>query len=548
MDYNINIGNRNLSGIQNTGASQNVQHQSGEVAGQIKLSELSVGQNVQGRIVVIENDPTVGRVATIDLGENSFVQASLSQDMELTDGQVLLFQVKGTSEDGRITLNPLFENTSANPTISKALMEAGIPDTEDTRAMVKEMMHEGMRIDAGSVQEMYHNISGNPEISMETVVQMAKLHLEITPENAQQFANYQNYHHQIMDGIQSALEQIPLTYEEIAASDGQNAALDFYGNLVKAFGQTGDSDTISAQQQTGDTQSTGFSVEGMMNDRFLQNLQNLLKGNLEGTNADKELQNALRWLNDPSGMGDGSETAKLLQGLSSLYEETAHSSPEVDKIWNALFTSDKFSKLLQNTVEKNWMIDPEDVESKQAVEKLYERLHEQTGALTKALSSASGEQTSLSQTVRNLNQNIDFMNQLNQNFAYLQLPLKMMDRNAHGDLYVYSNKRNMAEAEGEVSAILHLDMDNLGTTDVYVKMKDQNVQSRFYLADDDAMDLIEAHLDELNERLEKRGYHMQAKVMLQTDKEPSDNTVLDTLLQRDTRVSRIAQNSFDARA
>ena len=35
----------------------------------------------------------------------------------------------------------------------------------------------------------------------------------------------------------------------------------------------------------------------------------------------------------------------------------------------------------------------------------------------------------------------EFLNDLNQSFAFLQLPLKMSEQEAHGDLYVYTKKR-----------------------------------------------------------------------------------------------------------
>ena len=44
-----------------------------------------------------------------------------------------------------------------------------------------------------------------------------------------------------------------------------------------------------------------------------------------------------------------------------------------------------------------------------------------------------------------------------------------------GELYVYTNKKNLADNDGNVSAFLHLDMDHLGPVDVYVAMQQQKV-------------------------------------------------------------------------
>ena len=96
------------------------------------------------------------------------------------------------------------------------------------------------------------------------------------------------------------------------------------------------------------------------------------------------------------------------------------------------------------------------------------------------------DNSALAKSVNNLQQNVDFINQINQTFAYVQLPLKLSQGNGHGDLYVYTNKRNLAKQEGNISALLHLDMEHLGPVDVYVTMTGgDHVNTKFYLKDDE---------------------------------------------------------------
>ena len=123
------------------------------------------------------------------------------------------------------------------------------------------------------------------------------------------------------------------------------------------------------------------------------------------------------------------------------------------------------------------------------------------------LARQTGMDTSqLSQSASQVRDNIEFMHQINQAYTYVQIPLKLANQNAHSDLYVYTNKRSLRKREGELSAFLHLELENLGTTDVSVKMLDKNVTTKFYLEDDAAYDLIEANLPKLQERIMKLGY------------------------------------------
>ncbi len=84
---------------------------------------------------------------------------------------------------------------------------------------------------------------------------------------------------------------------------------------------------------------------------------------------------------------------------------------------------------------------------------------------------------------------------------------------ATGDLFVYTNKKNLAEKEGNVSALLHLDMKNLGPIDVYASLSPgNNVFTKFYLPDESMIDFINDNIHILNERLEGRGYSIKAEV------------------------------------
>ncbi|MDE7009086.1 MAG: flagellar hook-length control protein FliK, partial [Lachnospiraceae bacterium] len=177
-------------------------------------------------------------------------------------------------------------------------------------------------------------------------------------------------------------------------------------------------------------------------------------------------------------------------------------------------------------------------------DKLYERLNSQMKQLSQALSQTAKADTPLARTIANVSNNIDFMNQMNQVFTYVQLPLKMQGRDANGELYVYTNKKNLAKKDGTVSALLHLDMEHLGIVDVHVALTDQKVATKFYLKDESALDMIADHIELLNERLQKRGYSMNAQFLTKEE----DTNMMEEILDQNKNISVLAGYSFDARA
>ena len=210
-----------------------------------------------------------------------------------------------------------------------------------------------------------------------------------------------------------------------------------------------------------------------------------------------------------------------------------------------LFGSREFAAILKNRAEKQWLLEPEQLKEASKVSDLYERLDHQMKQMENVMKAAGVTQNSFIQTAADIRSNVEFMNQINQVYTYVQLPLKLSGQNASGDLYVYTNKKNLNDPEAELTAFLHLDLDNLGSTDVSIRMKDKNVKTNFYIADDASYDLIEKHLPVLEKRLAQKGY----RCSITMSKEEKKVEFVEDFLQRDMpQAGTLHRYSFDVRA
>lgn len=171
-----------------------------------------------------------------------------------------------------------------------------------------------------------------------------------------------------------------------------------------------------------------------------------------------------------------------------------------------------FTKLMGKELQKAWLLKPSEVESGKNVTEFYNRLNTQVNSIISSMAQSLSESSGLMQSLQQFQENVDFLNQLNQFMPYVQLPLKMNGQSATGDLYVYADKRSLAAGKDTVSAALHLDMQYLGHTDVFVKMQDKNVSTEFCLENEETLDFIAEHMDMLSERLERRGYHLTSEM------------------------------------
>lgn len=224
-----------------------------------------------------------------------------------------------------------------------------------------------------------------------------------------------------------------------------------------------------------------------------------------------------------------------------LSENNGMASQSIQK----LFGSDAYKSLLRNVMEQQWLIQPEALKQEKKISQLYEKLEQQMRQVEDALKEAGVTKTRFPETAAEVRGNIEFMNQLNQAYTYVQVPLKMSGQNANGELYVYTNKKNLRDPDAELSAFLHLDLEHLGSTDVSVKMQHRNVKTNFYMADDASYDLVEKYLPVLEQKLKDKGY----QCTITMTKEEKKVSFGEDFLRKDMpQTGTLHRYSFDVRA
>lgn len=537
--------------------------------GMEEIASKQPGQSVTGE--VIEKN---GSDILLAIGKNQMLRAKLDAGIPVEEGQMMTFSIKNAS-GAKVILSPLYANTGNDPNVSKALQMAGIPENALTGKMVQTMMQEGMRIDRDSLSRMLRVVSANPEANVETVVQLSRLEIPVTENTLFQMEAYKNLEHQITDGIFEIADALQNTAAVMINDGDAEGAVSLYREILSLLSE---GESVQPQAEGEAQISVGLPLEETLP---LKEAVRLLNEFLNGDalQPDKEIVEENALLRE-SGLQTekGQEflgQQKIESGLQTEGQQRAESSIQADggtplktigvllerlekallsdeiaphqrESISRLFSGKEFQQAIKNEMIKQWLLTPEDVGKEHKAEELYEKLNSQLSRFRQTLNQSVGADTSLAKAVSNLSGNIDFMNQMNQMFTYIQLPLKLQSQEANGELYVYTNKKNLAKKDGEVSALLHLDMEHLGSVDVYVSMKDTKVSTQFRLKDDSALDLIAGHIDLLNERLNKRGYTMNASFVKKGEEETG--SVMEEILKQDKNISILSGYSFDARA
>ena len=277
-------------------------------------------------------------------------------------------------------------------------------------------------------------------------------------------------------------------------------------------------------------------------DNSVAALKNELVNLLEQNGASDKLSESIRNMQD-----DPKAVVKLVNQILNKTAEGSVKNSAFEEGLRDILKSDAFKESVKTVMKDNWMLRPEQVADKSNIEQLYQRLGNQTREMLDLLQQVAKPESAMAQNLSDMGNNLDFMNQMNQAMQWVQLPLKMNGSDATGDLYVYSDRKSLANKDGNVSAFLHLDMTHLGTVDVYAAINNSNrVSTKFYLDNDEMIDFIAANIHLLDERLQSRGYSVNSEIKKHSDTDEGSKTVRS--LTDSEKAAPIYTSSFDLRA
>lgn len=513
------------------------------------LNEMSKGMIFEGTVSSVR-----GNQVKLALSNGQQILARLAGKFSFEQGQSVFFQVKN-NDGGTIEIKPYtVDGEGANLTLMDALKAAGLSVDGINLSMVNKMMEEHMPIDKTSLNQMYQLVQDNKDINVTTLVELKRLGIEINQVNAAQFENYANDKQAITIAMDSLIDELPnaLSAEDLSMYKLVTQARDILnivteGLTEEAFISSEASDMSQYEAIMRDNKSAPVvkkhfniaelfeslnSVSGESQDiHTTQKINNvpatdtiLLQENETKSNtigfllSDKqieELNEQVRMLlpdlqeNNISLYSEDSSVVGILNDIKSMLENTPANADTL----RHLFSGEAFKLMLKEALEQQWMIKPGDLEKNpKKLDGLYDKIEKQITNMEIILKTSGVVNPKAEALADNIRGNIEFMNQINEAYTYVQVPLKMNEKNASGQLYVYTNKKSMSNPDKELSAFLHLDLEHLGGTDVSIKMLHRKVTTNFYLDSDESYALVKQFLPVLEKRLQDKGYNCELNV------------------------------------
>ncbi len=573
-----------------------------------------------------------GNKVTIMLPDGKTIDARLEADINLSEGNSFFFQVK--SNDGNtIEIVPYKNSEIDNPIIQNAIKDAGLLLNDKSIELVNSLMEEGLSIGSENLSRFGRILAKYPNIDVTTLIKMDEFHLDITPENIDNFIRFKEQNNAILnDGkeflnnISKELEKMninkddavnimknmieSITENDIAfgneenifsetenrtlsetenvtiseAENGKKSAINENESDIEIFGEKADKSSNNAVSEENAIEEVSESVKNVVKEKAVDDItssltykaedsvkninwqenENIISGlkikdtnELNSENSVFNLRDEiLKDINNPEIKDelytffnkDGNLKSNISEKdiLNILNELLKNDSSVGKNDFLKLYSNKGVEKLLNDLLSKSWSILPKEVSEKDAIKKLYDNINKSLDNIISKMEDTIGNKNPINEMANNIKNSIEFMNQMNNMYSYVQLPLRMMKESATGDLYVYSDKRKPKSKNDEFSAFLHLSLKHLGNTDISIKMQRKNVNIDFSVESKEIYDLLNQNINMLDERLIKKGYIPNTKV---TTEAKSENFV-EKLLgeEKNKKESKIKRYSFDVRA
>lgn len=489
-------------------------------------------------------------------------------------------------------------------TIDQALEEAGLPKSARNSDVVRSLLMNQQSISRENLLSSIRLCATYPDADVNSVITLRRLGLPLTPENLAQFEQYENNDHSLLDHFAQITDsigdlmnaigtQVPrlsgqtagqllnlalsssLTPEEQALKEAQAAASEAQTEAAAQEGEGAEAPE-TAEKTLANTADAALSEEAEVSSSPFSRMKQIFSSLTDGASAAKAALSEtglakdykVPFIHEQVGFSLSPEEREAFHSLlsdlplpeeltTSLQEGTLTTRDFLTAVRQALprmssqqaaglLSSPAFQRLVKDQFLSNWTLSPEKLKQKGAVEELYQQISSQVDKLSHFSQDVFGKNLfeNLQQQTTQTSQNLNFMKLLNDTYQYVQLPVKLQQQNAHGDLYVMTRKESLRRHPDSLKALLHLDMDHLGSLDIHIIRENTSITTKFFVDEKDTLQLLEKNINLLQDALNEQGFSFSSEFSMKE----KDFDLVNDFMNAEAPVGTIARYNFDLRA
>lgn len=541
------------------------------------------GEVVKGEIIDLQHSSI-----KIKLTNGQVIEAKMTEAFEFFIGQKLEFFVKESGLE-QILLKPILaQANNSESKLIQILENAGITVNQENLDVVARLLENNMPVDKETLLKIIP-YTKQFNTSIDEILFMVKNNIPVTKDNIEQLTNMIKNNNKIVQNLAAISDDLSLLVKDgvgyemakVLLQDNQlsQEVLEHLRQQILTLTLAADKQQIN-QPILKEQQQVQQPLQSQQPQQSQQIMQQELQVNAPKEQIDhqntvvetlwRSLDNKNSAVNNEIKLDfslDSLLSHKQIESLDSdiinasknepnngklslnhktineLFDElnTLKFSPELKEKITNLITS----KITYTLFSKALFASEKHLESPEQLKQFYENLHEKVVKLAEMGSQNVGDKTNnLSKDAHQVKNAIEFINDLNQRFNYIQVPMLFGDQLLHSELYILNDKRKIKGDKGTLTALIRLDMVNLGHLDIYVTKSDKNVTIQFFTEEESKNTLIENKVFAIHNQLGKLGFKVLG---ISVSKKEKEFNVVEDFLKRE-EIHEVKRYTFDMRA
>lgn len=529
--------------------STGVDNEASVKTGQNKLPR--EGQVIKGQVV----DANQSGVK-IKLSDGRIIPAKLNGDFQFSIGEQVNFIVKESAPDLLVLTPDLSGSEQMGNKLATILSSANLPNTEENQAMVQLMLKNNMPVDAQSLNDMVRLQKQFPEASMKQLVFMVKHNIPVTAESLNQLTMLENNEHALMRGIASLAEDISSAE---AVTKNEQQILNTISEDKAAIGFLKDVDNLVQKLNDGIRLPVNHTiVEGsdMAADKGVVQSTYIKGDQANATGSDQvqvitESKVPVKEMLMSADFEKLSSSFKAITGVRLPDNITLNDMQAL--VREGILSHDQlrdFSKQLKeqstyHTIAKGLLMTESDLENVSDLRNYFTRLHQKVSMLAENTTEILNQGGNAVKEAANVKASVEFMSAINQDFNLIHLPMMLGDQLLNSELYVMNDRKSLKKDSDSITALVRLDLLNLGHMDIYVKKTSKNVDVTFYMTDEPQIQVMNDHVYKLHKLLRDKGFNTMG-ITVKPVEEAFD--VTKDFLDSESDDDQMKRYTFDMRA
>lgn len=492
----------------------------------------STGQVVKGQIEDIQQNKV-----TIRLEDGQLIEAKMTENFEFVIGDKLSFLVKESSAE-QLLLKPMLEGDIAEAKIGTILKNAGLPDNEKNREIVTKLLEKQMPINKKMLTELSMFSKRFPDAKIDHLVFLAKNDIMISGESihyvSELLKSKQNMSTSITtfnQGVSEIVDQESGAKVVETILKNNEPATTIFTKIKNFFLKPEDQVKVAEEK-------LNIPLNKVMSDSDAKLVMNTVKQSekFEASIMNPNTQDAEVESNIEKYVLD---KGKAFSELFATVEELDIPA-DIKAATNKLFAQRVTNAMLNNEL----LMKKEDLNNVQEVNKHYNKVYAKImDVLQLDLKDTNESVQKVLRDAYQVKNSVEMMNQINNNYQFVHLPMVLNDQHVNSEIYIMNNKKSKSD-DSRITALVRLDMKNLGHLDIYVAKMGDTVEINFYVDNQDTESDLVSYKSKLAQQLVEKSFKILG-IGVQL-KEDEYNALNDFFEQNDSGDSK--RFTFDMRA